>query len=108
MPNEDTFFLKTKVDILSFFDEEQLRKVTPDIERRTYRKGETILFRGEVGGGFYIIKKGRVTAAMPPKGGAEVVYEFAAGDFFGEISLLEDAASVETIRAAEDGTEILT
>ncbi len=33
VPNDDTIFLKKSVDVLSFFNEEQLRRITPDIER---------------------------------------------------------------------------
>src|SRR3989344_4111818 len=72
MPNDDTIFLKTKVDVLSFFNEEQLRRVTPDIERHTYAKGDFVLLKGEVTNSFYIIKKGRVAVLMKPKEGASV------------------------------------
>jgi CRP-like cAMP-binding protein len=107
MPFDDTLFLKTKVDILSFFNEEQLRRITPDIERKVCSKGETIVFRGEVTSGFYIVKKGKVSAVLAPKQGPVVQRVLDAGDFFGEMSLFEEAPAKDTVRAAEDGTEIL-
>lgn len=110
MPNEDTMFLKMSVDVLSFFDPEQLRRITPDIERNTYNKGETVIFKGQITEGFYIIKKGSVLVIMKPKPGETdpVKIPLAAGDFFGEMSLLEETAATASVRAAVNDTEILT
>lgn len=110
MPYEDTMFLKMSVDVLSFFDPEQLRRITPDIERHTYKKGETVVFKGQITDGFYIIKKGSVNVVMKPKPGEEnpVVVPLSAGDFFGEMSLLEETAATASVKASVDETEILT
>ena len=108
MPYDDTMFLKTKVDILSFFNEEQLRRVTPDIEHKTYAKGEVVILKGEVTSGLYIVKKGSVKVIMKPKGEPEIVRELPAGGFFGEISLLEDTAATESVKSSAEDTEILT
>jgi CRP-like cAMP-binding protein len=106
MPFEDTVFLKN-IDVLSFFNEEQLRRVTPDIERQSYAKGQTVILRGEISSGFCILKKGSATATYKgPKGPVERTLK--AGDFFGEITLLADAPSDTAIKAAEDDTVILT
>jgi len=104
MPHDDTIFLKSNVDILSFFNVDQLRRVTPDIEHNSYKDAQLILFKGAITEGFYIIKKGSVKVQGKGTGPALL----KAGDFFGEMSLLEDIANMESIRAAEDGTEILT
>lgn len=106
MPNDDTIFLKTKVDVLSFFNEDQLRRVTPDIERNSYGKGDVVILKGEVTSGFYIVKKGKVSVQTKTPQGLQTS-ELAAGDFFGEISLLENTAATASIKSVEDGTEIL-
>lgn len=106
MPNDDTIFLKTKVDVLSFFNEDQLRRVTPDIERNSYGKGDMVILKGEVTSGFYIIKKGKVAVQTKTPQGMQTA-ELIAGDFFGEISLLENIAATASIKSVEDGTEIL-
>lgn len=110
MPYEDTMFLKMSVDVLSFFDPEQLRRITPDIERATYKKGDIVIFRGQITDAFFIIKKGSVSVFMKPKPGETepVKVPLGAGDFFGEMSLLEDIAATASVRAAVDDTEILT
>lgn len=111
MPNEDTVFLKTSVDVLSFFDPEQLRRITPDIEHKVFNKDETVIFKGQITEGFYIIKKGRVVVTLKPKPGEAAPaarIELKAGDFFGEMSLLEETAATASVKSAEDGTDILT
>lgn len=106
MPFEDTLFLKN-IDVLSFFNEDQLRRVTPDIERKTYANGQTVILRGEISSGFCIIKKGSAVATYKtPKG--PVQQPLKAGDFFGEITLLEDNPSDASIKASEDDTVVLT
>lgn len=105
-PFDDTMFLKN-IDVLSFFNEEQLRRVTPDIERRDYKAGQTVILRGEVSSGFYIIKKGRALARYQLARGP-VQAELKPGDFFGVMSLLGDEASDASIKAAEDETTVLT
>ena len=106
-PNDDTIFLKKSADVLSFFNEEQLRRITPDIERAAYAAGHTVVLRGEVTSGFYIIKKGSARAAYKTKTGTAQV-DLKTGDFFGELSLVEDMASDAAIKAMEDDTVILT
>ncbi len=110
MPFDDTIFIKKNVDVLSFFSDELLRKVTSVIERNTYKKGQTILFQGEVGQAFYIVKKGQVAVTAKPAKDKEpaLLAELKAGDFFGEMSLLEPTAATATIKASLDETEILT
>ncbi|MBI4374978.1 MAG: cyclic nucleotide-binding domain-containing protein [Elusimicrobia bacterium] len=107
MPFDDTSFLKKSVDVLSFFNEEQLRRITPDIERASYKSGQTILLRGQISNGFYIVKKGKVAASYKGKAG-NVQVELKPGDFFGELSLIEDATNDASIKATEDDTEVMT
>ncbi|MFC1522904.1 cyclic nucleotide-binding domain-containing protein [Elusimicrobiota bacterium] len=105
MPFDETMFLKQSVDILSFFNEEQLRKVTPDIERMQYKKDQSVVFRGEMSNGFYVIKNGGVIATLKdPKAPATTLKK---GDFFGALSLLLDQPSDVQIKASEDNTEIM-
>ncbi|MBI4057194.1 MAG: cyclic nucleotide-binding domain-containing protein [Elusimicrobia bacterium] len=108
MPQDDTLFLKSKVNILSFIEEAQLRQITPDIEHRTYAKGQVILLRGEVSNDFYIIKKGKVSVTLKGAKGAPSIWELSIGEFFGEISMLENTAVNASIKAVEDDTEVLT
>ncbi len=105
-PFDDTMFLKQSVDVLSFFNEEQLRRVTPDIERATYKKGQMVVVRGEVSSHFYIVKKGAAQAVYKSKDGT-VSQELKPGEFFGVVSLLQDMPSDASIKASEDDTVVL-
>lgn len=109
MPFDDTLFLKTNVDVLSFFTDQQLRKITSDIEHKNYKKGGTVMFQGEVTNNFYVIKRGKVMVLAKSAKDKDKVQlaELKAGDFFGEMSLLESTAATATIKAVEDDTEIL-
>lgn len=107
MPFDDTLFLKTNVEVLSFFSDEQLRKVTAVLDRKTYNKGQTVIFQGEISQNFYVIRKGKViVAAKVGKDRAELA-ELKPGDFFGEMSMLDATAVSATIKVSEDNTEIL-
>ena len=108
MPFDDTMFLKKNVDVLSFFTDDQLRRVTAVIDRKIFNAGQTVIFQGEVSNNFYIIKKGRVQVAAKSGGAKADLAELKAGDFFGEISLLESSTATATIKALEENTEILT
>jgi CRP-like cAMP-binding protein len=108
VPFDDTIFLRQNVDILSFFTDDQIRQVTAVIERNIYDVGKTIVFQGEIGQNFYIIKRGKVqVTARSGKDRAELA-ELKAGDFFGEISLLDEVPVSATVKVAEPDTEILT
>ncbi len=107
MPFDDTIFLKKKVSVLSFFTEDELRKITSDIERNFYKNGQTIMFQGEVTRNFYVIKKGRVEVFTKKEGEKVPLGDLEAGDFFGEVSLLVPSAAIATVKALEDETEVL-
>ncbi len=108
MPFDDTVFLKKNVDVLSFFTDEQLRKITNTVDRKLYNAGQTVVFQGEIGQNFYVIKKGK--AQVTARSGKDKVElaELKAGDFFGEMSLLEEVPVSATVKAMEADTEILT
>lgn len=108
MPFDDTVFLKKNVDILSFFTDEQLRKVTASIDRKILDAGQMVIFQGEIGQNFYVIKRGSVhVTARSGKDKVELA-DLKTGDFFGEISLLEEKPVSATVKVAEANTEILT
>lgn len=107
MPFDDTMFIKRHVNVLSFFTEDQLRRVTAEIERQICSKGQTVIFQGEISHNFHIIKRGRVQVFSKTGGEKTLLAELGPGDFFGEMSLLDSTTSSATIKASEDETEIL-
>lgn len=75
----------------------ELRFVEQIVHERHYRKGEFVFQQGEVGVGMYIIAKGSVDISLfdsHPLVGDQAkqvfVTKLEAGDFFGELSLVEE------------------
>lgn len=88
----------------------ELSLVQTLVHIRRYRTGEPIFRQNETGVGMYIIGKGRVEISIFDDNPAEkqrdkelVVTTLEAGDFFGEISLVEETSiRSATARSAED------
>lgn len=82
---------------------DKVRKRLAEIgKRRRYPAGETIIREGESGVAFYIVLSG--AARVEQRG--ETIGQVAAGDFFGELALIEEHPRSATIVAVED-TECL-
>jgi len=76
------------------------------IERR-FPKHKTIVEEGLPGDYMYIIREGRVSVSKLSDDGREKILEFLeAGDFFGEMSLLDNAPRSASVRALTE-TRIL-
>ena len=78
------------------------RKTLQRLERiavtRTYKAGEDIVKEGDQGAGFFLITSGKVEVL---KGGSRL-NTLGAGEFFGEMALLDNQPRVATVRALED------
>lgn len=89
-------------NILIFQDltDRELTHIERILYRRTYQAGEVIFREGEPGLGMYIIEQGLVDITLAT--GNERLAELCDGDFFGELSLLDDSARTATATARED------
>lgn len=86
--------------IFSSLTRRELKVVEELVHERHYRAGETIFRQSEVGIGMYIISKGAVdisvvemddvTASPADKFSEVLITKLQRGDFFGELSLVED------------------
>jgi len=74
----------------------ELRFVKEMVHVRNYRPGEVVFRQGEIGVGMYLIASGSVDVLVEdvngdqPESQAIFVTRLAAGDFFGELSLVEE------------------
>ena len=76
--------------------------------RQSYRKAEVIFKEGSTGSEMYLIHSGRVLLSVPQNETEEVpLVALNAGDFFGEMALVDDSPRSATASALEDGTELI-
>ena len=88
---------------LSTLSVDQLAAVTRQIEPRTYTPGMPIITQGEAADRFYIITKGQVEICLCTPGGQDMVVTcLQAGQYFGEIGLLQGSPRIASVRAAGD------
>lgn len=78
----------------------ELERVARLLYERRYSAGEAVFHQGEPGVGMYIILEGRVEVIFEPTG--QVLAELKAGEFFGEMSLVDESPRAATVAALTD------
>ncbi len=107
MPFDDTLFIKRNVNILSYFSDDKIRQITSELTHQTFKKDQTVVFQGEINHNFFILKSGSAQVYAKSGGGKAFLGDLKAGDFFGEISLLDATTCDVTIRSSSDETDVL-
>jgi len=69
-----------------------------------FRKGEYVFKEGELGTEMFIVHRGKVEVLKNIEGGVTQLAVFEQGDFFGELSLLDDEPRSASVRALADTT----
>ncbi len=97
-----TRFLHT-VPMFQGLHERQLARLARRFNERSYAAGETIVSQGTLGIGLFIIETGHAEAMREhPDGSKSVVNQLGPTDFFGELSLLDEAPRTASVIATED------
>ena len=96
-----------QVPLFSILDQQELAALAERVDHEKAAAG-TVLFRqGEPGEALYVVVRGRVEICVQRHDGQRVVVETAeAGEFFGEISLLDAGPRTATATCSEE-TEML-
>lgn len=101
---ENKAFLR-RVPLFSGLNPSQLELLTSGSARRSYPRGRTIVSEGEPSQSMYILLAGRAKVQRSDSEGKEVILAvLGSGEFFGEMSLIDDAprsASVVTLESCE-------
>ncbi|MDR2048572.1 MAG: cyclic nucleotide-binding domain-containing protein [Treponema sp.] len=95
--------LLQKYSLFGGLMEDQIKQILPLMERENYTSGENIIVEGEPNDRIRFILEGRVAVI---KHGLELS-EFAEGDVFGEMEVLDVMPSAATIRAISD-TQVIS
>jgi CRP/FNR family cyclic AMP-dependent transcriptional regulator len=93
------------VPLFASFPEDQLRMLTAVVTRRSLPRSTTVMASGDPTDSLYIVLSGRLKVMMSDAEGKEVILSIlGAGEFFGEMGLIDDAprsASVVSIEPCE-------
>ena len=100
--------LLKRVSIFADLDDQGL----DDLERlfvpHSYGKDAIVVGHEEPGDALYIIASGRAKAVLLGESGREMIlYLFRPGDFFGEMSILDNQPRSATVQAVEDTTVLV-
>jgi CRP-like cAMP-binding protein len=88
------------IPLFSSVSDEDLLPIASLLIERRFPKHKTIVEEGLPGDYMYIISEGRVQVSKLSDDGREKILEFLdAGDFFGEMSLLDNAPRSASVRA---------
>ncbi|KAM3128696.1 cAMP-dependent protein kinase type I-alpha regulatory subunit [Paramecium bursaria] len=90
-----------RVDILQELDPYSRLQIADALRSKSYHPGDYIVKEGDEGSCFYLLEQGEAIAtkilnqSQPP----QVVYQYKAGDYFGEIALLRNSPRAASVIA---------
>jgi pyruvate,water dikinase len=96
--DSETVEVIEKVPLFDGLSPRDVEMVAALFKERQFDAGETITKEGAGGGAFFVIESGEATVTL---GGREIA-RLAAGDYFGEVALIDDGARTATITATTD------
>ena len=103
MPDQD-FAVESlrKCALFAHADAEAVENVARSLRTRRFRRGEVIFHQGDPGNMLHIVASGAVKIVLPSAEGEEaIIATLRAGDFFGELALLDGAPHSATATALE-------
>lgn len=87
-----------RVPLFADLDEDELAPIAAQFKQRTFRAGETVVKEGSGGAAFFLIESGEARVTI--RGALRA--ELAAGDYFGEMALIDEGVRSASITAATD------
>ena len=92
-----------RIPLFATLTEEEFSRLSPIFVERTYRRNQIIFLEEETGEYMYMVLSGKVKVTKSVPGGKQVLLTIhGAGDFFGEMSLLDGKTAAATVSAMED------
>ena len=87
-----------RVPLFADLDRRELQQIAELFKERRFPQGETVMKEGLGGATFFVIESGEATVTA---GGFERA-RLRAGDYFGEIALIDEGARTATVTAATE------
>jgi pyruvate,water dikinase len=79
-------------------EKEEVQEIAVHFKERRFPQGETVIKEGSGGAAFYVIESGEATVTI----GGEQRGTLKAGDYFGEIALIDEGVRMATITASTE------
>jgi uncharacterized membrane protein len=100
MPHADILH---EVPLFALLDDSERSALAERIDVKKFKEGDTIFKIGDPGDSMYVVTSGEVELSVKTKTGEAVVLEkIAPGEFFGEISLLDEGPRTANARVLSD------
>jgi CRP/FNR family cyclic AMP-dependent transcriptional regulator len=103
MEKDDSLYFK-QVSLFANLPDEDIRTLMAVARKRTFRAGEVIFHREDIGQVLYVIKEGKVNICLISPEGQEIsLVVLGKGDFFGELAIFDglprstDAIALERV-----------
>ncbi len=91
------------IPLFAHLDEEELARIGEVARERSYPKNSVILFEDDPGDALYVVVSGRVKVVLIGEDGREVILStMDKGNFFGEMSLIDDEPRSAHVIAMEN------
>jgi len=87
-----------RVPLFADLDEGELRRIASVFKERRFSKGDTVIQQGSGAAAFFVIDSGEVNVLVD---GVERRV-LKAGDYFGEMALIDAGARTATVKASTD------
>jgi len=88
--------------LLAGLERQTLRRIAAHATRRTYAPGDVIVREGSSGTALYVILRGRVRVERRGEADEAVLGELGAGEFFGELALIEEHPRTASVIAVDE------
>ncbi|MCX7793907.1 MAG: cyclic nucleotide-binding domain-containing protein [Thermodesulfovibrionales bacterium] len=96
-----------KQTLLNELNDSEIEKLSKIVSQEFYPKGKTIFKEGDPTKGIYMIHKGKVEISKTtPDGWKQALAVLKEGNFFGELSLIEDKKNHGAHAVALENTEL--
>lgn len=91
-----------KVEILGDLEEAERDKICDCLQSETFAKGALVVRQGDFGKHLYFVTEGTAQAIQREGEEEKVVFEFGPNDYFGELSLINNAPRQASVRVTSE------
>jgi CRP/FNR family transcriptional regulator, cyclic AMP receptor protein len=87
-----------RLPLFADLSKREVERIAKLFKERRFGKGETVVQEGSAGAAFFVIESGEATVSI----GGKERSKLKAGDYFGEVALIDEGARMATITTTAD------